>query len=92
MDANNILRRFESSFDYDPAANLDKIEAPLLSITFEDDELNPVELGVVAEAVKKLRHGESVVFPAGKAAQGHTAQNVPAQWGPRLGEFLAKLG
>ena len=92
IDANNILRRFESSFDYDPAAQLEKIEAPLLSLTFEDDELNPVELGAVADAMKKLKRGESVVFPAGKAAQGHTAQNVPAQWGPRLGEFLAQLG
>ena len=41
-DANNILYRFEASFDYDPSSELGNIKAPLLNILFADDELNPV--------------------------------------------------
>ena len=43
-DANDILYRFESSFDYDPSLEIGKITVPLLSILFADDQLNPVEL------------------------------------------------
>src|SRR5213080_5563524 len=36
-DANNVLYALEASHDYDPAPNLEKIEAPLLAINFADD-------------------------------------------------------
>ena len=36
-DANNILYRFEASFDYDPEAELGVIRAPVLAIMFADD-------------------------------------------------------
>lgn len=45
-DANNRLYQLEASMDYDPSADLEKIKAPVLAINFEDDELNPPELGM----------------------------------------------
>src|ERR1700733_8852879 len=40
-DANDMLYDFESSGDYDPAANLHLIDKPMLTINFADDLTNP---------------------------------------------------
>ncbi len=47
MDANDVLYAIESSSDYDPAPGLERIKAPLLAINFEDDLINPPELGIL---------------------------------------------
>ena len=44
-DANNRLYQIESTMDYDPSADLEKIRAKLLAINFADDAVNPPELG-----------------------------------------------
>ncbi len=90
-DANNILYRFESSFDYDPAADLGKITAPLLAILFEDDELNPVELGVIEPLIAQVPHGRHVVLPASASTEGHRTQVKASVWADRLAAFLATL-
>jgi len=38
----NLVHRLEASSDYDPAADLEKIQAAVLAINFADDELNPI--------------------------------------------------
>ena len=53
-DANNILYRFEASFDYDPEPELGKITAPVFMILFADDELNPIELGAHSRALARV--------------------------------------
>ena len=90
-DANNILYRFEASFDYDPAADLGKITAPLLAILFEDDELNPVELGVIEPLIARVPHGRHVVIPASASTEGHRTQVKASVWADRLAAFLATL-
>ena len=47
MDANDVLYAIESSSDYEPGPGLEQIEAPLLAINFEDDLINPPELGLL---------------------------------------------
>jgi homoserine O-acetyltransferase len=90
-DANNILYRFEASFDYDPAAELGKITAPLLAILFADDELNPIELGVIEPLIARVPHGRHVVLPAGSSTEGHRTQVTASVWVERLAAFLAGL-
>ena len=41
-----ILYQWEASHDYDPSAEMEKIEATLLAINAADDERNPPETGV----------------------------------------------
>jgi len=90
-DANNILYRFEASFDYDPAADLGRITAPLLAILFEDDELNPVELGVIEPLIARVPRGRHVVVPSGPSTEGHRTQVKASVWADRLAAFLAGL-
>ena len=90
-DANNILYRFEASFDYDPAPELGKIKVPLLTILFADDELNPSELGVIQRQIQRVRGGRFVMLPAGPITEGHRTQVRAAQWREHLGKFLASV-
>ena len=39
LDANDLLYAVESSFDYDPGPDLEKIRAPLLAVNSADDEI-----------------------------------------------------
>ena len=91
-DANNILYRFESSFDYDPEAELDRIRAPLLAILFADDELNPPELGVMERVMPRVRNGRYLMLPPDPASHGHRNQVRAEMWRHHLAEFLASLG
>ncbi len=90
-DANNILYRFEASFDYDPAAEIGKITAPLLAILFADDELNPIELGVIEPLITKVPRGRHVVVPAGPATEAHRTQVKASVWANLVAGFLRGL-
>lgn len=90
-DANNRLYQLESSMDYDPSGDLDKIEARLLAINFADDELNPPALGVLEPAIARIPGARSVTVPAGPETQGHYTTMRAAVWKHHLAEFLAGL-
>lgn len=91
-DANNILYRFEASFDYDPEPDLGRIRAPLLTILFEDDELNPVNLGIMERVMPQVTGGRMVVVPAGPATEGHRTQVRAAVWREHVRTFMNALG
>jgi len=87
-DANDRLYQLESSMDYDPAPDLEKIAAPLLAINFADDALNPPELGTVERAMPRLKHGRAVLIPASPQSRGHNSASDARQWVPHLATFL----
>jgi homoserine O-acetyltransferase len=54
LDANDLLYAVESSFDYDPGPDLEKIRVPLLAINSADDLINPPELSRHTESFTRL--------------------------------------
>ncbi len=90
-DANNILYRFESSFDFNPEPDLAKIRAPLLTILFEDDELNPTTLGTMERVMPKVKTGRVVVIPAGPETEGHRTQVKASVWREHVRRFMATI-
>jgi homoserine O-acetyltransferase len=91
-DANNILYRFESSFDFNPEPELGKIRAPLLTILFEDDELNPLNLGTMERVMPKVKSGRMVVIPASKETEGHRTQVKASVWREHVRRFMSQIG
>ena len=87
-DANDILYAVEASRDYDPGAGLEKIKAPLLAINFADDLINPPELGILEEQIKRVPHGRAVVMPMSEHTRGHGTHTLAAVWEHHLAEFL----
>ncbi len=92
LDANDMIYQFESSRDYDPQPDLDKIVAPLLAINSADDQINPPELGIMEREIAHVRHGRFVLLPISAATRGHGTHTLPAIWGPYLRQLLAASG
>lgn len=88
-DANDFIYQWESSHDYDPSADLDKIEARVLVINAADDERNPPETGVTAEAMKRVKDGRIYVIPASPDTRGHLTTGFAKFYVEPLRELLA---
>lgn len=88
-DADDLLYAIESSSDYDPSAQLERITAPLLAINSADDFINPPELGILEAAMKRVKRGRYVLIPVSDATHGHSTHTWAAVWEPQLREFLA---
>jgi homoserine O-acetyltransferase len=87
-DANDVLYALEASHDYDPAPNLEKIQAPLLAINFADDLINPPELGILQGEVKRVPHGRAIVIPFSDKTRGHGSHTLAALWKDQLADLL----
>jgi len=88
LDANNVLYALEASADYDPAPALDQIRAPLLAINFADDLINPPELGVLEQEIKRVKRGRDLVIPASARTRGHGTHTLASIWKKHLIKFL----
>jgi homoserine O-acetyltransferase len=90
-DANNILYRFEASFDYDPEAEVGKIRAPLLAILFADDELNPPEVSAMQRVMPRVPGGRWVLIPAAPSSSGHRNQTRAEFYRDEVAAFLKSV-
>src|SRR6266699_1208772 len=87
-DANNVLYAVEASRDYDPGPKLEKIRAPLLAINSADDLINPPELGILEDEIKRVPHGRAIVMPLSDKTRGHGSHTVAALWKDELLNLL----
>ncbi|MGI4860968.1 MAG: alpha/beta fold hydrolase [Janthinobacterium lividum] len=80
-DANDALYWFESSKDYNPTANLNTIRARVLAVNFDDDLLNPTDLGIMQRLMPAVPHGQYVEVPeTAEHSFGHQTQSHPEAW------------
>jgi homoserine O-acetyltransferase len=87
-DANDMLYQFDSSRDYSPAPELEKIEAPLVAINSADDQVNPPELGIMEREIKRVKHGRYILIPISDRTRGHGTHSLPEIWKDYLAELL----
>ena len=88
QDANDAIWEFAASFDYDPSARLAEITAPLLAVNFEDDEVNPNQLGVLQRAIERVERGRAVVVPTSQESDGHLSLTNARLWASHVQEIL----
>jgi homoserine O-acetyltransferase len=91
-DANDVLYALESSTDYDPGARLGRIKAPLVAINFEDDLINPPELGILEREVRRVSRGKALVIPRGDRTRGHGTHTLAVVWKEHLIALLGESG
>ncbi len=89
LDANDLLYQINASRNYDPSADLEKITAPVMWINSGDDFVNPPELGIAENEIKRVKHGRFVLLPASDQTHGHGTHTWAAVWRQYLGELLA---
>lgn len=88
MDANDLIYQFDASRFYNPSPHLHKIKAPLFAINSADDQVNPPELGILKEEIKKVKNGRYILLPITEETIGHSTHSVPKIWGKYLKELL----
>nr|WP_315229305.1 alpha/beta fold hydrolase [uncultured Limnohabitans sp.] len=79
-DANDHLYQWDSSRDYNPLANLEKIKATVLAINSADDERNPPELGVMDKVLKRIPNSRLLLIPASDQTAGHGTTGQAKWW------------
>ena len=87
-DANDFLYQFESSADYDPSPDLEKIRSPLFAVNSADDEINPPELGILEREIKRVAKGRYILLPVSGKTHGHGTHSRPEVWNAYLRELL----
>lgn len=88
MDANDLLYQIRSSGDYDPAPLLGQIKVPLVAVNFADDQINPPELGLLEDGVKKVPNGRAVTLPISGETRGHGSHTIAKLWKDELVQLL----
>jgi homoserine O-acetyltransferase len=87
-DANDTLYQWESSFDYNPSRELDRISAWVVAVNSADDERNPPELGVMERQLKRLKNAKYVLIPLSAQTRGHGTTGYARFWKEHLAELL----
>ena len=88
MDANDVLYAIESSADYNPGPGLERIRAPLVAINFEDDLINPPELGILEREIRRVARGKAVLIQRSDRTRGHGTHTLAAVWKDHLIRLL----
>ena len=87
-DANNYLYYVNASRNYNPEPKLGTIIAPVLWINSADDFINPPELGLAEQLVKKIPHAKFIFIPISDATRGHGTHTQAAVWHNYLSDFM----
>ena len=89
-DANDMLYYFDSSRNYNPEPDLEKITVPLTAINSADDQINPPELKILDHDIQRVKNGKYVLLPITDQTRGHGTHTWPAIWGDHLAELLKR--
>lgn len=90
-DANDFLRQFDASRDYDPWPLLERVTADVLFINSADDLINPPELPAAREGCARVRRCRFVLLPVSPATRGHGSHTVAPLWKAELARALGAL-
>lgn len=88
IDANDLIYQLNASRNYDPSVRLGSIKAKIMWVNSADDFINPPELGIAEQEVKRLPAGRFVLLPASEKTRGHGTYNFADAWGDYLATLL----
>jgi homoserine O-acetyltransferase len=92
LDANDLLYQVNASRNYDPSQQLGKIKAPVMFVNSGDDFINPPELGIAQQEIKKVKNGQFVLIPASEQTHGHGTHTWAEFWKLYMAKLLEKSG
>ena len=92
LDANDLIYQLDSSRNYNPWSNLERIKVPLTWINSADDFINPRNLRVPADALKRMPTAKFRLIPETAETHGHGTHTWAQFWKADLIELLARSG
>lgn len=90
LDANDMIYQFDSSRNYNPWPNLGKISVPLAWVNSADDFINPRNLAVPQQALKRMKSARFRLVPESSQTHGHGTHTWAAFWKKDLIALLAR--
>jgi homoserine O-acetyltransferase len=90
LDANDMIYQFDSSRNYNPWPNLEKISAPLTWVNSADDFINPRNLPIPSQAVKRMKNARFRLIPESADTHGHGTHTWAKFWKADLIELLKR--
>ena len=90
VDANDYLYALESSRNYNPWPQLEKVTAPLMWLNSADDFINPRELPFPQQAVKRMKNAQFRLIPESADTRGHSTHTWAKFWKADLAALLAR--
>jgi homoserine O-acetyltransferase len=90
LDANDLLYAVNSSRNYDPSPQLEKIQAPVMYINSADDFINPPELAIADREAKRIKSAQFILIPIGENTHGHGTHTWAALWKQHLADLLQR--
>ena len=89
IDANDFLYQVNSSRNYDPSPQLEKITAKVMWMNSGDDFINPPGLGIAEREAKRLKNGKFVLIPESEQTHGHGSHTWAVLWKKQLEQLLS---
>jgi homoserine O-acetyltransferase len=90
LDANDTIYQFDSSRNYNPWPGLERITAPVMWVNSADDFINPRNLPVPQQAVKRMKNARFRLIPESTETRGHGTHTWAKFWKVDLIELLAR--
>ena len=90
LDANDMIYQFESSRNYNPWPQLERITVPLAWINSADDFINPRNLDVPGRALKRMPTARFRLIPETAETRGHGTHSWAKFWKADLIELLER--
>jgi len=89
-DANDTIYQLDSSRNYNPWPNLEKITVPVLWINSADDFINPPGFSYPEEGVKRMPRARYILIPASAETKGHGTHTWAKFWKDDLAKLMAE--
>ena len=90
LDANDLIYQLDSSRNYNPWPNLERIKAPLTWINSADDFINPRNFTYSPEALKRMPKARFRLIAETADTHGHGTHTWAKFWKADLIELLAR--
>lgn len=88
-DANDSIYWYDSSRNYDPSRDLEKITVPVLWINSADDFINPPEIGLPQKMVRRMPRARFVLIPYSPETKGHGTHTWAKFWKTDLAKLMS---
>src|SRR5437868_381285 len=90
LDANDLIYQLDSSRNYNPWPNLERIKVPLTWINSADDFINPRNLTFSSEALKRMPAARFRLIPESADTHGHGTHTWAKFWKADLISLLSR--
>ena len=92
MDANDTIYQFDSSRNYNPWPNLERITTPMMWINSADDFINPRNFDYPQGAIARMPNARFRLIAETADTHGHGTHTWAVNWKQDLIELMARSG